>query len=225
MKNVFISRELANDSVFRRKLADRGFEVHGEPLVSFSPVPFGPLPPADWLFFYSQTGVRYFFEQIPPARASWMKLAALGPGTATALAEATARPPDFTGDGDPVRTAAAFLQVARGQRVLFLRAEESRQSVQRLLASHIAALDLVVYKNISRTDLDLPDFDVLVFTSPMSARAFFSKKRWHVGQVVVAIGQVTASELENMGIGPVVQAAAPSEESMADAVIEATQGV
>ena len=219
MKKVFISRDIFEDSIFRKMLTANGFEVHGESLVDFSPVPIAQLPPADWLFFYSKTGVRYFFQQISPEKITGVKLAAIGPGTAEAL-ENEARLPDFTGDGDPESTAAFFLQTAKGRRVLCPRARESRQSIQKLLEPYLTALDLVVYENSPRQDFDLPYFDVLVFTSPMNAQAYFSKKRWRENQKVVAIGKTTAKALAELGIERVSLAENPSEESLAAEVLK-----
>jgi len=219
MKKVFISRDLSEDSIFRKMLIASGFEVHGESLVKFSAVPVGALPPADWLFFYSKTGVHFFFQQISPAKIAGSKLAAIGPGTAAAL-ESACRPPDFTGSGDPGQTASAFLQTAKGQRVLFCRAKESRKSVQTLLGPYLAALDLVVYENTPRREFVLPDFDVLVFTSPMNVQAYFSGKRWRENQMVAAIGETTAKALAEVGAGPVLVAEDPSEEGLAAAVLK-----
>ncbi len=219
MKKVFISRDLSDDSIFRKILMASNFGVHGESLVDFSPVPISQLPPAAWLFFYSKTGVRYFFQQISPEKITGVKLAAIGPGTAAALEEAI-RPPDFTGDGDPESTAALFLETARGQRVLFPRAKESRQSIQKILEPHLTALDLVVYENSPRRDFTLPDFDVLVFTSPLNAQAYFSKKRWEETQKVVAIGKTTAKALAKLGVERVIVAENPSEESLAAEVLK-----
>lgn len=219
MKKVFISRDLQEDSVFRKALTASGFGVHGESLVSFSPVPVGDLPEADWLFFYSKTGVQYFFQQIAPENVAGIQLAAIGPGTAAAIENAY-RPPDFTGNGDPAGTAAAFLKTAKGRRVLFPRAKESRQSIQKLLEIHLTVLDLVVYENTPRPDFSLPGFDVLVFTSPMNAQAYFSKKRWQENQKVVAIGSTTAEALEKLGIREVVLSENPSERGLAAAVLK-----
>ncbi len=218
MKKVFISRAISSDSIFYKMLTANGFEVFGESLVDFALSPFAVLPPADWLFFYSKNGVRYFFQQISPEKIAGIKLAAIGPGTASAI-EAAIRPPDFTGDGDPETTAALFLKTAAGRRVLFPRARESRQSIQKLLSPHLTVLDLVVYKNSPRRDLDLPEFDVLAFTSPMNARAYFAKKRWNKNQKVAAIGRTTKKALMKLGIDEVLLAENPSEESLAAVVL------
>jgi uroporphyrinogen-III synthase len=215
---VFISRNIRQDSVFYQTLYVRGIRVHGERLVEFTPVPFDEMPDAGWLFFYSKTGVHFFFQQITPRQVEDFRLAAIGHSTAGFLAK-MCRPADFTGDGDPVSTATAFLQLAKGQKVLFVRAEDSRQSIRQLLGKNITPLDLVVYKNQPRQDFDLPRFDCLVFTSPLNAQAYFSKYPFRKNQKVVAIGRTTAKALEELNIKKVTVAGAPSEEALAKAVL------
>jgi len=215
---VFISRNIGPESVFYQTMYIRGIKVHGERLVEFTAIPFDEIPDADWLFFYSKTGVHFFFQQISPPQVENFRLAAIGQGTAGYL-EKIFRPAHFTGDGDPVSTATAFLQLAKGQKVLFVRAEDSRQSIRQLLGKNITPLDLVVYKNQPRQDFDLPHFDCLVFTSPLNAQAYFSKYPFKKNQKVVANGPTTAGALEALSIKNVVIANAPSDEALAKAVL------
>lgn len=217
MQKIFITRDLDADSIFYKMLTASGFEVCGESLVGFRASPFGDVPTADWVFFYSKNAARYFFAQVPPEAMPAVKWAAIGPGTASILSE-NSHSPDFIGDGDPRRTAAAFRSTARGCRVLFPRAKESRQSVQRLLENQIVVLDLVVYENAPRTDFNLPDFDVLVFTSPLNVQAFFSKKS-RKQEKIAAIGPSTGAALAALGIRDFVVAGQPSEAALAEVVL------
>lgn len=217
MKKIFISRQLEDESVFHKTLTTNGLLVHGESLVSLRAVPFDDPPPYDWAFFYSQNAARFFVENVSPEVLSKLKLAALGPGTAAVLT-ALGHPPQFVGDGEPDRTAWHFMGAAKGQRVLFPRASDSRRSVQTFLGEECTVLDLVVYENTPRTDFKLPSFDVLTFTSPLNVQAFFAKKTWQ-GEHVVAIGNTTAKALANLGIMGVVVAKTPSEEALAAAVL------
>lgn len=217
MKKIFISRQLDKESVFHKTLTTNGLVVHGESLVSLRAVPFGNPPPADWAFFYSQNAARFFVENVSPEVLLKLKLAALGPGTAAALT-ALGHPPQFVGDGDPDRTARYFMGAAKGQKVLFPRANDSRKSVQSFFGEECTVLDLVVYGNTPRTDFELPSFDALTFTSPLNVQAFFAKKTWQ-GEHVVAIGNTTARALADLGIIGVIVAKAPSEEALAAAVL------
>ena len=130
--NVFISRTQFSDSDFRQMLEAEGIAVHGEALIDIHTVPFETIPEGDWLFFYSKSGVQHFFSQLSSIDELAKKLAVMGPGTAKALARFGMHA-DFVGDGVPLPTAEAFVEQAKGQTVVFVRAEQSRCSVQRLL--------------------------------------------------------------------------------------------
>ncbi len=124
-KKVFITRELSPESPLRQLLEPQGFVITGRSLIDFSAMNF-VLPPAfDWVFFYSAQGVRFFFEGLEKSGIALpenVRLGAIGSGTARLLEKA-----DFIGDGTSEATAAAFAKLAAGQRVLFPRAENSRQ--------------------------------------------------------------------------------------------------
>ena len=221
-KRVFISRALTSGSRFRERVGELGWEVVGCSLVEFKGLPFGPVPPADWVFFYSKTAVRFFLEGLSQLQPSW-RWAALGPGTAAAM-RAAGLPIDFAGDGQPDSTAASFAARARGQRVLFPRARQSRQSIERLLAGQIRPISLEVYDNQPMENPTVPPCPVLVFTSPLNAAAYFKAYRLVPGQQLVAIGHTTAAALERLGMNCRI-AAAPSEEGLAAAAIECIKDI
>ncbi|MCB0639393.1 MAG: uroporphyrinogen-III synthase [Lewinella sp.] len=216
-QTVFITREQGPASPFTRRLEAAGWRVYGRSLLQHTAVRFTEVPGCDWIFCYSPRAVGFFLDQLtdrPVAR--W---AAIGPGTAKAL-EAQGVVPDFVGDGDPDSTAMAFLKEAAGQRVLFPRARHSRQSVQRALGAEITSLDLIVYDNQPRADFAVPPCRVLVFTSPLNARAYFGRYTLQEGQRVVAIGPSTAVTLSDLGVIFDTVAAEPSEEGLATAVLQ-----
>jgi len=217
MKRIFISRQLQTDSPFRRRLEAAGYLVEGRSLIEFEAVPFEEVPKTDWIFFYSRRSVRYFFEGIDEIPES--KWAVIGPGTKTTLREQGHRA-DFTGTGDPEQTAQNFLDVARGRRVLFPRARHSRRSVQQRLAGLIQAIDLIVYDNRPSAHVPEKTYDVLVFTSPMSVEAYCRQRNIRPNQRVIAIGRTTAKALEQRGVNEIAVAATPSEESLAEVVME-----
>ncbi len=215
---VFISRTLPPDSIFRKLLTLNGIEIYDRKLINFEPVEIEELPPASWLFFYSKTGVHFFFRQIPPHKVESYRMAALGPGTAAALSKYAYV--HFAGDGDPIQTAVNFLDLARGQKVIFVRAADSRQSIRQLLNDKITPLDLIVYKNTPIPEVEIPNCEVLVFTSPLNAQVYFSNHKKYGFQKVIAIGNTTAGALAELGINGVLVADAPSEEALAKKVLE-----
>ncbi|MCO6478333.1 MAG: uroporphyrinogen-III synthase [Phaeodactylibacter sp.] len=220
---VFISRELKKDSPFRLRLEAIGAEVRGQSLIEFTPVDFGTAPPCDWVFFYSKKAVRFFFEGLDGAAPDTLKWAALGRGTAAALS-ARGITPDFIGTGEPEGVAAAFAEEAASRRVLFPQARHSRQSIQQLLEGKIQAASLVVYDNRPLESFNIPFCQVLTFTSPLNAEAYFGKYALQEGQAVVAIGSTTAAALHRLGVKEVAVADAPSEEGLAAAVAALLNG-
>lgn len=215
---VFISRNLKPDSFFERALSERGFEVIGQSLIDFSPVPFELPEGVDWLFFYSRKGVEFFFEKIKVADLPKVKVAAIGEATAGELRQCGVKI-HFVGNGEPKATATAFLEMATGQKVVFPQAQNSRRSIQHLLAEKIESRDLVVYRNLPKREIELPDCEVLAFTSPMNVEAYFSKKKIREGQRIAAIGETTASALRELGIEKVEVAPEASEKGLVARIV------
>lgn len=218
---VFISRALTAESDFAKILQDIDLQVIGTSLVSFEPIPFDSLPPTDWIFFYSKQAVHFFFENIRQHRLTFTaKLAVFGKGTAKALEE-EGHLPDFTGIGKPEENATYFCMGAKGQKVLFPRALNSRTSIQLLLQDHIEAIDLMVYENKMLTQFEVPECEWLVFTSPLNAQAYFQKYSQQTGQKIIAIGKTTAEALKQLNINSVLLAEEPSELAMAQIIRKA----
>ncbi|MEL6721496.1 MAG: uroporphyrinogen-III synthase, partial [Bacteroidota bacterium] len=219
-KSVFITRFLAPDSDFRQILENEGFQVEGQSLIAFQAVPFEQFQYTDWIFFYSKNAVRYFLEGISvDKQVLKSKLACMGKATATAL-EKLGRQADFVGYGSPDEIAADFLKLAKNQSVLFPRARNSRQSIQKILGNHIISYDLVVYINEPKTDCHMSNNNVLVFTSPLNVEAYFYQNDLQPHQRIVAIGETTAQALKKLGYCEASIASLPTEKSMATTVLQ-----
>ena len=222
MKKIFISRAQKEQSVFKQLLEQRGLTIIGQSLVSILPCRIESIPAVDWVFFYSKNGVQCFFKAVAEqgiTLSQKMRYGVIGSGTAEALMAAGCQP-DFIGTGDPQSTARQFLPLAKGQKVLFPQAAHSKQSIQKELKGEITILPLIVYQNEPLVDFDIPPCDLLVFTSPMNARTYFNRYQLNPGQKVMAIGKTTATALRIMRVDDVYIAAAPSEESLVNAVLD-----
>ena len=147
------------------------------------------------------------------------KMAALGEATAGSI-RAAGYQVHFTGNGEPVATAADFVKIAAGAKVLFPQAAHSRSSIEKILHDSIRAVPLVVYDNQAIDCSDLPDYDLLAFTSPLNAGAYWKSHRQQPGQEVYAIGGTTAAALAQLGIKNVVVAEKAGEEGLALAIIK-----
>lgn len=219
---VFITRDIKETDFFKTALKEIGFAVFGQSLIEFSSVPFGLDTDFDWLFFYSKNGIRFFFNQLTGNDASIIsnkKIGAIGKGTAQFLKRYYQHEADFVGNGEPLETARAFAQIAVGTRVIFPRARTSQKSIQEQLSNIVTAIDLVTYENQPKTDVSIPNADILVMTSPLNTRTYFNRYPLIAGQQVIAIGNTTATQLRQLGIQDFVIAKQPTEKGLIDAVI------
>lgn len=223
---AFITRALTDDSEFKKRLAAAGWQVEGQSLVTLSPLSFSEIPVANWIFFSSKNAVRFFFQQLKnnsPGDFKWsgvnVKWAALGPATATALAEYVGQV-EFAGTGEPKSTAAAFRRIVSPPAlILFPAARHSRQSVMSFLVPDFQCVHFPIYDNRPVAEPPHSDAEGLVFTSPMNAQAYFSKNKLAEKQCVVAIGATTAEALRELGISKIEIADEPSERGLAEAVL------
>lgn len=222
---AFISRAILPDSEFRAVLRAQGWGVFGQSFVELSPIAFSEIPPGDWLFFSSQNAVRFFFQNLENQRietpqARW---GALGASTARLLGEHVGEV-DFIGTGEPKGTAQLFRRhCARAQEsgttVVFPAARRSRQSVLTLLQLDFHCIHFDIYNNQPVSAPPQRAENVLAFTSPMNAEAYFSQHPLLPEQRVAAIGGTTDRMLQHLGIAESAIAAEPTERGLAEAVL------
>lgn len=218
MKRLFISRDLKKKSPFHQALSSK-FRITALSLIDFKAIPFNqPNPDFDWLFFYSKNGVKYFFEsfdkknQLPP-------IAAMGKGTAATIVE-QGYSCAFIGKGNPQDVSEQFLALAKHQRVLFIQAKNSKQSIQKILGNTIDSQSLVVYNNTPKKSLPphLSEQDVLVFTSPLNVKSYLAHFSISHAQIVVSMGTSTSDCLLQNGISSFHQTRTPSEQGLIDLI-------
>ncbi len=211
---AFITRDLAPDSDFLYLLSREGWQVNGFSLLEFEGVPFS-YPRVDWIFFYSKNGIKFFFEQEEYANE---KLAVMSKASAEYLLEYNMKA-DFIGTGDADTTAPTFLKMAKGKRVLFPHAKNSRHSIRKIIENEIDVIDVLVYENRKITDFPPSNAAVLVFTSPMNVEAYFEKYELKEKQKLVAIGHTTATKLAELGFENIKIAIEPNEMALAETVL------
>jgi len=221
MMQVFISRSLDKESIFAKTLSEKGIGIEAQSLVEFSALVFELPPHFDWLFFYSKTGVEFFFKQVNLDQLpNNVKIAGLGPATAHRVQIISGRTPDFIGNGTPEQSASEFSKIAKGQTVLFARAADSRQSVQLLLQSDINVIEIIVYKNKIIDNVAATSANIMVFTSPLNAEAYFKKHKLTTVQQVIAIGNTTEKALQALGVKKIIVAESPDESALAVEVLK-----
>ena len=223
--NAFISRPLLPDSDFRSVLRAAGWSVFGQSFVMLSSIPFTSVPPTDWLFFSSQNAVRFFFKNVEKHNITLpeAKWAALGPSTARIL-ESFTEQVDFVGTSEPRSTAQLFRRHFDRQKlapgsVLFPAARRARQSVMSLLGLDFDCTHFDIYDNQPLPHPAQRPEQILAFTSPMNAEAYFSQHKLLLNQRVIAIGGTTDRALQQLGIVETTIAAEPTERGLAEAVL------
>ena len=214
MKRIFTSRHL-DDSSPIKKIAD-GHQLVAKSLLQFSPIAF-EAPKADWIFFYSRNGVKYFFEQGNYALFPYL-WACMSEGTADELSNYVTDI-SFVGTGNPEKITKAFKAETPSDPIsCFIRAENSLDSINSQL-NRPNDFSIPVYKNTPITEIPTQEFDILIFTSPMNVDAWL-KKRTIISEKVIAIGNTTGNYLNSLHIKDVIVAKKPSEDSIAACLSE-----
>jgi uroporphyrinogen III methyltransferase/synthase len=232
-KRIVVTRARSQAATLTERLYAAGAEVIEMPATRIEATDPTPLQGAlsrlheyGWVIFTSQNAVRIFWNALRAenrdARAlSGVKIAAVGPATASALLEC-----GLAVDVSPDRFVAEALldelrsrRDVRGVRVLYACAEGARETLQDGLDELGAVVDRVVlYRSTMdgagsdelRERLMNDDADLVTFTSASSVNAF-----------VAAVGEEAARRAPAASIGPITTAAARS--AGLEVAVEATE--
>jgi len=191
----------------------------------------GEASPGDWFVFTSANGVSVVWDLMGRTLPGRLRVAAVGPRTASALQERSVVPeyvPDeFTGEA-----MADGLPDVAGQRVWILRAETAGQAIVERLAQRGAVVhDIPVYRTESvpidasgRAELE-KGVDVVTFTSGLTARNFKTGcERAGLDTsslekaVIACIGPVTAEAARELGFNVHVVAEEHTTSGLVDAL-------
>jgi uroporphyrinogen III methyltransferase/synthase len=238
-RSVVVTRAREQASELRQRLEALGAEVIELPAIAIERVDFA-LPPLDrytWLVFTSANGVTAFLERgLTPAGLdvrvlAGMRIAAIGPGTAAALAERGLR-----ADLVPERFVAESLLDAfpvpssEGERVLLARAERARDVLPAGLVERGYEVDVLgVYRTVhAAPDPALVDrvrrgeVDALTFTSSSTVTNLCDL----LGGVperqplVASIGPVTSRTAKERGLRVDIEATEHTIDGLVDALLE-----
>ena len=217
---VFISRELPTSSYFRRVLEKHDIEVEARSLIRTVPVMTilnsYILQNIDWVFFTSKNAVEYFF-QLKPHFPRPVKFGVMGSGSEDMLRR-NGHFADYVGDSvDTQEVALDFAKIADGTTVLFPGAENPMRSIHKALSAETKVIDLPVYETMIEEEVNGTSADILVFTSPSNAEAYFADNLLENHQRVIAIGKSTGKKLEELNINHTLPFS-PDEVGLAEAV-------
>ena len=171
----------------------------------------------DWVVFTSPTGVARFFEQLRDARSlGGVQVAAIGPGTAAALAER-----NVVADLIPEQyVAEALLEALSGEagsdgpgRVLIPRAETARDVLPDGLVAAGWEVDVVpAYRTVASAPAPdaaalLADAEVITFTSSSTVTNFVDTYGTDaVPKVVATIGPITSATARDRDLEVAIEA-------------------
>jgi len=217
---VFISRDVSEQSYFRRALDRHGIEIEARSLIRTVPVitRFDSflLKNVDWVFFSSKNAVEYFFN-LKPQFPKKVKFGVMGSGSEDILRR-KGHFADYVGQsGDTGVVAKEFAKLANGSTVLFPRAENAMRNIQKGLSKDTKIIDLPVYETVLEDDVEPTGADILIFTSPSNIDAYFIDNLIEPNQKLIAIGKSTGNKLDEMGLKYVLPFS-PDEVGLAEAV-------
>jgi len=237
-RTVAVTRARAQASALARRLGSLGASVVQAPVIRIRALPGPPLDPScyDLVCVTSPNGVAALFERLAAggrdARAlAGAQMAAIGPGTATALAEhgivADVMPQRFLAEG--LVEALADVPVSRA---LVARASEARDVLPDALRARGADVDVLalyetVVEPLSADALAAAQAaDYITFTSSSTVRYFLQAAATANGEAalspatrIVSIGPVTSDALREHGLEPHVEAARHDIEGLLEALL------
>jgi uroporphyrinogen-III synthase len=208
---VIVTRALGQLEPLARRIEALGLEVVRCPLIELEPI--GPaqvdVDGYDWVVVTSPFGAR---ELLRRARGTLPNVAAIGPGTAAALADGGVEPALVPAVSTQEGLLAALPSPAG--RVLFAGAERARQ----LLADELHADVVPLYRTSTLRPEPLPEGDLVVLASASAAEAFAALR---LELPAVSIGPETTRAAEAAGVNVVAEARTHDLDGLAAAVAEA----
>lgn len=197
--SVFISRSLDETGLLERTLGSYGFKLKGESLITIKPLKFRNNQTYDWIFFTSKNAVKHYFSQIEQLPFH-PKFGVAGRGTEKALHE-LGYTADFVGeDGNMEKVGREFAKIADNKSVLFPQAADSLQTVQKQLSFSTRFTDLIVYQTSRKPDVNIPETEFTILTSPSNADVYFGRNNFSKFGNLIALGESTAARIESYHI-------------------------
>ena len=244
---VLITRPENQSDDLAARLQNLGANVLRQPAIEIGPpTDWTPLdraierlPELDWLVFSSSNGVEYFLGRVlslghDMRRLASVRLAAIGPGTAAALAEfhlkADLQPDVYRAES----LADALTPITRGKKVFLARASRGREVLFEMLTATGAHVEQgVVYesRDVLTADEDIAhdlaarNIDITTVTSSAIANSLVHLFGDNLHKTrLAAISPVTAATLTELGFQPAIVAETYTTEGLVDAVLAAESG-
>ena len=238
--SVAVTRSRARSSELARRLEALGARVVQAPSIRTVPLPAEPIDPTsyDLVCLTSPVGVELLFARLDDGRhrrgdaraLAGTRVAAIGPGTARALAERGVLA-DIVPERFIAESLVDALKLVEVRRALIARASEARDVLPDALRARGAQVDVVALYETMAEPLSAPareqacKADYVTFTSASTVRFFLQALQGSDGETgadgegddplvralsphtrVVSIGPVTSATLRERGVEPHVEA-------------------
>jgi len=244
-QRIVVTRATARAGPLTEELAAAGATVIAMPAARVERIASSALDRAvehlsdyQWVLFTSRTAVEILFDAVVAVggsreRFSGVKIAAVGPTTAAALADRgmgpTVTPSRFVAEG--LLDALAARSDVRGARILYATAEGARDVLPDGLRDLGATVErIVIYRSVPdgsgageiRRLLNRGEIDLVTFTSPSTVQGFVAAVGADSARRVAAatIGSVTSKAAREAGIDVAVEARESTASGLVRAVIE-----
>jgi hydroxymethylbilane synthase len=215
--SVLITRDLKENSFFKNILEGNGYKVSGISFIETKRINITNVPQTDWIFFASSNAVSHFFEQNFELKSK-IKFGVIGKSTEQELKKHN-RNAAFVGSiADTKVVGKKFAKTVGNETVLFPQAKGGLRTIQQQFEDASKLTDLVVYETVKKENVNLPNAEILVFTSPSNVESFFEKGKINAKQKVIAIGKSTEKKLKDLGVENCLFPASFDEVGLAEAV-------
>ena len=248
-RRVLLTRPEKQVAALRRRLAELGADVLVQPAIEISePEDWAPVDAAlaelasyDWLVFSSSNGVRFLVDRLIDQHGdvrslAGVQIAAIGPGTAEALAEYRVKadlvPEEYRAEA--LAEALTAEGSATGKRFLLARASRGREVLAETLRAAGAEVEqVVVYRSADAdalaadvvTALDEGSIDWVTITSSAIARSMAALLGSRLEDVRLAsISPITSDTLRELGFEPAAEATVYTMDGLVDAILHAESG-
>lgn len=246
-QRIVVTRPRHQAHVLDSLLTEQGAEVLMQPAIEIEPPPsWEPVDRAieqlgryDWIVFSSANGVNYFLERLLQKadlrRLGNARLAAVGPGTAEALAayhlKADLVPDEYRAES----LAAALAEPARqGKSFLLIRASRGREVLAEELRGAGGTVEQVVCylsRDVTQPEEELAaalsagEIDWMTVTSSAIARSLHALFGDSLRKTRLAsISPVTSATLRELGLEPAAEATVYTMQGVCDAIVRASRG-
>lgn len=141
----------------------------------------------------------------------------MGRPTADSASQYTDHAFDFIGTGNPDQVAAQLQSSIVNATILFVKAKYSKSSIEKKTTSR-QQIPLIVYDNSLVENMPpIPDVDIAVLTSPLSAQAYLDVYGIPTNATILTIGPTTAASIQDK-VSNIKIAKTPTESALAVAL-------